>query len=91
MIFSKLHDLRSLSLWKFKCGLFSDGIVGLISDGTILSVKSITYLKSSTAIVGREMSGTTLSESTAKVSTRTLPSISGSVISNLPAMEVSKQ
>ena len=37
--------------------------------GTTLSVKSITYSKSSAATVGMKMSGTTLSESTAKVST----------------------
>ena len=91
MFFSKLHDLSSLLLWKFKHRLFSDGIVVLISGGTSLSVKSITYLKSSATTIGMEMSGTTLSESTAKVATWTLPSIpsiSGSIILNFSAVEV---
>ena len=59
-----------------------------MSDGNILSVKSITYSKLSAATVGMEMSGTTLSESTAKVSTWVLPSKSGPVISNFSEMKV---
>ena len=57
------------NLIKVKHGLFSNGINGLISGGTTLSVKLITYSKSSATTAGMEMLGTPLSESTAKVTT----------------------